>query len=249
MKKLGLSVIALSLIALVSGSQPGIANAQEKDLTVVVGMKTWLSTWDSWELVDVSGDGTNDSLAAFKSDTEMALIPSVTLKYDKLFVSLGWMNETDYGFPEWTGSGATPPAGLNPKREEMDLNVGYSLTKNVSIAAGYKEITQTWGGGQEWEYSGPTLGVMASSSIGGRWGIYGNFSVGKLDVEAPGFNIEDANYLSSELGFAYVPTSWLSLTLGYKYQALDTAVTFATGTEVSATDATKGLILGANLMF
>lgn len=269
MKRIIVVAVILSFMFLTSGTTLVFADGTEesgKDLFLAVGVKAWHNEWTSSTTTYVSQAGAN--VQSFTSDAELALIPTVSLKYKKFLISGGYMLGTDYA---WLGTTDTIDIDGTPytsedkskaEREELDINVGYSVHPNITLTLGYKQVkqdytTETGGVGlisqtskSETKYTGQTFGIMGSAPIAERWGIYANLAYGLMDVKYEGSDQkDDATYISSELGFAYVPVSGFVVSFGYKYQVIDTEISTAGFGDQKAIDVTKGVILGANFIF
>lgn len=269
MKRVIVVAVILSFMFLTSGTTLVFANGTKgsgKDLLLVVGVKAWYNEWTSSTTTFVSQAGAN--VQSFTSDPEFALIPTVSLKYKKFLISGGYMLGTDYDWPGTTDTiniGGTPFTAEDKskaEREELDINVGYSVHPNITLTLGYKQVkqdytTETGGVGlisqtfkSETKYTGGTIGIMGSAPIAERWGIYANLAYGSMVAEYEGADSEDdATYISSEFGFAYVPVSGFVVSFGYKYQVIDTEIGAAGFGDQKAIDVTKGVILGANYIF
>ena len=247
-----------------------IAFAQEKNFYVTLGLKAWLPDWQTSFLnADPSFSGAN--ITSLTSDPEVATIPSVSLKYKNLFVSGGYFLNKEFTFPEFSDrSTYAAPTGtlldtykVTAKREETDINLGYFVTPNLALSLGYKNISQEYHtvittpgfldlvSDSETKIVGPTVGIIGAAGIGGGLALYGNFSFGLLKAEYEGVSEKDnATYVSSELGVVYkIQDTPLSVSLGYKYQAIDTEPSDPDASELTGVDVTKGFIFGTNLTF
>ncbi|MFQ5586370.1 MAG: hypothetical protein ACE5GF_06075 [Thermodesulfobacteriota bacterium] len=242
MKKRIISAV-LCVIFLMSGTGPVLAGARlGTDLTISVGTKLWYNSWNKW----LFNTGNGNLLSNRSEDNEMSLLPSLSLKYKKFFLTGSWMLPTEYTFPGHPSIGNT----FKMEREEMDVNAGYYVTPSLGLTGGYKAIKQTLGEGTAGgfiDYTGPTLGILGSAGIGNGLAIYGNAAYGFMEMERNSGTV-DATYTSSELGLAYIPTPMVSLTLGYKYQVVKSECDSA-NPDKTCTDLTNGFLLGANLIF
>jgi len=269
MKRIIVVAAILSFMFLTSGKTLVFADeagGSGKDLLLTVGVKAWYNEWTSSTTTYVPQAGAN--VQSFTSDPELALIPTVSLKYKKFLISGGYMLGTDYAWPGTTdtieddGTPYTREDKSKAEREELDINVGYSVHPNITLTVGYKQVkqdytTETGGVGlisqtfkSETKYTGQTIGIMGSAPIAERWGIYANLAYGFMEAEYEGVDQkDDATYISSELGFAYVPVSGFVVSFGYKYQVIDTEIAAAGFGDQRGIDVTKGIILGANFIF
>ncbi|MEK6599240.1 MAG: hypothetical protein AABY52_02720, partial [Deltaproteobacteria bacterium] len=140
-------------------------------------------------------------------------------------------------------SGAVPVLSLGYKTVDQDYHIKKSAPGVVFSNNGISDSTT--------KYKGPTIGIGGSAQIGGGFGIYGNGAFGQMETSYTGVSRTDnAIYASSELGLTYRPDNWISLSLAYKIQTIDTKDGTTGYTDQNAvTDTTKGYILGANLIF
>jgi hypothetical protein len=266
------------LLALSVAAGPARAEEQStplgKDVTLAIGLKFWLNTWQSANGSFGSQQGTN--VQAYVSDPNVAFIPSISLKIKDFFISTSYLGAPDYTFPTYTdtivlSSGGTSTAytlqhETTAKRTESDTNIGWYVSRNLALTIGYKVVTQEITDKQSGTgltsqtviskptYAGPTIGFIGSVPMGGGFGMYGNLALGKLDMKyEDGSTTYDADYVSTEIGIGYKEKSMpLSFTIGYRFQSIEqklpTYQIGGSGTPVSP-DVTKGLTFGLNLIF
>jgi hypothetical protein len=266
------------LLALLAAAGPSAAAEQStplgKDVTLAIGMKFWFNTWQSANGSFGPQQGTN--VQAYVSDSNMAVIPSISLKIKDFFISTSYLGAPEYTFPTYSDtilitSGPTTTAyTLNhkttAKRTESDTNIGWYVSPNLALTVGYKIVTQEitdkrTGTGltsrtqvDKPTYSGPTIGFIGSVPVGEGFGLFGNLALGKLDMKYEGGTTTyDADYVSTEIGIGYKKKSLpLSFTVGYRFQSIEQKLPSyqigGPGTPVSP-DVTKGFTFGINLIF
>ena len=267
------------LLALLVAAGPIVAEEQStplgKDVTLAIGLKLWMNTWQSANGSFGSQQGSN--VQSYISDGNVAFIPSISLKIKDFFISTSYMGAPEYTFAEYTDtivlkSGPTYSVyTLDHKttatRTESDTNIGWFISKNLALTLGYKVVTQEItdkqsGAGLKAQtviskptYAGPTVGFIGSVPVGQGVGLYGNLALGKLDMQYEGGSTTyKCDYVSTEIGMGFKPKSVpLSFTIGYRFQSIEQkmpAYTLAgsAGTPISP-DVTKGLTFGLNLIF
>jgi len=270
------------LLALLAAAGPSMAAEQStpvgKDLTLAIGMKLWYNTWQSSRPANVNQPGYNGfNVISYTSDSNVAYIPSISLKFKDFFISASYLNAPEYKFQPYSdvniGSAPTFTAytvnhTTTAKRTDFDTNIGFYLTPNFAFTMGYKvvsqEITDTTSGVGVTSttsvlkptYKGLTYGIVASVPIGEGFGLFGNLAMGKMDMEYKGgsSNLYNTDYYSTELGIAYrVQSMPLSFTLGYRLQSIEQKLPdYKTGgskTTPIAADVTKGTTFGMNFVF
>src|SRR5581483_654428 len=231
------------------------------NLYLNIGLKTWLASWQTTILSAPSISGAH--VNALTSDPTTVLIPSLSLRYKNVFVSGGYFASTNFKFPTSSElASLSPPSGIvlatqtvSVKRDEMDLNLGYSITSNFAVSIGYKTVRQRYHTTETIEglpdataddttrISGPTIGASGTAPIGGGFNLYGNISYGLITEKTTEMS-EKGDYVSSELGIAYRFHS-LTISGGYKYQIISAS----TGDNIpgfpkqSTLDVTRGAIL------
>jgi hypothetical protein len=263
-RKFGSIAAVLFSLCMVVGAQSVFAEetatvAAGKNLYFSIGVKVWAAEWQT--TMQGSGNITSTSAPA-----EPVLIPALGIKYRDFFVSGSYFNATKFDFQKFSSiENYGPPTGfavtttkVTAERGESDLNAGFYIFRSVALSLGYKQISQKYHSlyttpgladfesDSETTIKGPTIGIVASASIGEGLGIYENFSYGQLKATyTGGSHTDDARYISSELGFTYRAGIAL-MSLGYKYQAIDTKVA---DTELVGPDVTKGFLFGVNFVF
>jgi len=263
-RKLGSITAVLIFLCMVVGAQSVFAEetaaiAAGKNLYFSIGVKVWAAEWQS----SMQGGG---SITSTTATAEPVLIPALGIKYKDFFLSGSYFNTTKFEFQEFSNiENFGPPTGfavttskVSADRTESDVNAGFYIFRSVALSLGYKQVSQKYHttytvpgivdftDDSETTIKGPTLGIVASASIGEGLGIYENFSYGQLKATYTGVSeSDDARYISSELGFTYRAGIAL-MSLGYKYQAIDTQ---SASSKLIGPDVTKGFLFGVNFVF
>jgi hypothetical protein len=165
-----------------------------------------------------------------------------------------WAPDYDFGRTIATGflPDGTPntfTADLTATRQEADFTVGYWPLDWLGIAIGYKGIFR----GYKFEntqqlfppfanvgtfkvdtyYQGPVFGVRGDAKINDSFALLGNVFGGYLFTSCssnqsnnPCRQVSDGTYAASRLTLRYAPKSpsGLSLTLGYRFQIINTDI-------------------------
>jgi hypothetical protein len=236
--------------------------AASADTVVNVGLRTWANSWTSWDVyapLQVGSTMIPGASENFTSGTELALIPTLSVRAGDFLVSGSHFARKGYSFD---GSGGT----FNARRAETDVLTGYYVLPTFAVTLGYKEVKQDFGAAR-FKYSGPTIGAVGSAPLTGGFSLYGNVGYGPMKARLPLADAADAkrfdvNYLLGEVGLAYsfdmrdsMPVAkGLTLTLGYRNQVLATKdFRIATGGGQSRAtelrDTTEGLTLGLSASF
>jgi hypothetical protein len=186
-------------------------------MTAFAGLRLWANQWEISNLQSVlvaEGPQTlvrREQLGSNVSKTEFVPIPVIGVRYDKFVASASYLPKTSYDSQD-------PTLG-KVKRDELDLNVGYSVLPTVVISLGYKRGTQDRLTGQLDPTTGESipsgvkveailLGASASVPLAGRFSFYGNVAYGvgrnKTDfVGATGETRFDSDYKIGEIGVSY----------------------------------------------
>ena len=264
MKKVSVIVVILCSVFLTGVTKSAFAEGD--NLNLIFGYKAWINSWQSGTTVYIPQAGAN--IQSFTSDPVVASIPSVSLKYENFYISSGYMVSPTYTFKTYSDTIkiSSTPYTVNydnsATRTELDVNVGYYVHPSVGLAIGYKEVKQNYHSKQygtglvtdisdsTTTISGITLGITGGAPIGGGFNMYANLAYSPMTAKYSGGGEEDnAPYISSEFGFGYRAGSNFSLSLGYKYQAIDTINNESGYGGQIGPDVTKGFILGANYIF
>jgi hypothetical protein len=216
------------------------AFAQDPGVSVSVGVRAWFSEWTTFGyFTDGGTPAQNLALTQVTANSEIALMPVIGARYGKFSGTLSAFTSTDYSFDD----------GAHGERDELDVNVGYSLMPGLAVTVGYKEIDQG-DGPDHYRPSGPVVGLSASAPLRGAWSMYGNLGVGWLKTPSGDEISFDADYRLAELGLAYnlnanMPKHW-TFTAGYRIQVLTSKDAFETQ---DARDTTQGFTLGVHATF
>jgi hypothetical protein len=208
------------------------AHAQQADQPVSsawsfsVGLKAWANEWTSWEVNRVQLGGSSlQALTPISSDTSVAFTPFASARYERFFVSAGYMTPTEYTLEGSLGT----RKGI---RTEIDANLGYDVLPGVAVTTGYKRLSQDVGGTFRW--SGPTVAASVSAPLVAGVGVYGTYGLGWFKVKLPapdsdGHTSLNANYSLSEFGLTYslgrarfAGVASLTFALGYRSQTVRT---------------------------
>jgi hypothetical protein len=259
---LAISLIFGSFLA----SSSAVAQEQQKNFHATLGVKAWYNTWEkSGRFCDSTQSGS--CIPSETAGPKLALIPALSLRYKNFFASGGYFTKTSYDFPTFSNVqniGGTPTIVRNTttgERSEYDVNLGYFVLPTVGITLGYKNIKQeftqvvstpttTTTFHNSFKQNGPTLGLVASAPIGGRFNLYGNGAFGPSKYSTS--TNSSGYYYSTELGIAYGATDHIAVTLGAKYAVLDFSgptTAGGNGKEQRLRDVTSGFILGASYTF
>jgi len=229
---------------LISQSQQAIAQSESKsnllnDLSLSVGVKTWNTEWHGNNLVRV---GSSNLLTHMDSQSVLAVIPFVAIKFKDYGLSMSAMTPTSYSTTDGLSVGTT-------SRREYDINAIYYVIPGVSVSTGYKSIA--WSGV---EVTGYTVASSFSAPINERLGIYGTGGIGKTTNKYP----EQGSSFSSEYSLVEAGVSYsfgklgnfsksTAVTAGFRTQRIRVPIsTLGSG---NADDNTSGMTLAAILSF
>jgi len=137
------------------------------------------------------------------------------------------------------------------KRRDTDVAFGYKYNQNLSLVAGYKNVSMTDGSQANWveQHSGVYLGISGFKLLTEKAFAYGNLAYmpnmsnsGTSSVDV----MNKGNFISYEYGAGYALTSSTQLTLGYRVQQ----VKFYNVTQSRDEKSTmQGLVFGVNVNF
>jgi len=219
-------------LPIAQGEETPPAGSGKKDFLLLLGAKTWLTEWNTWRtpVSSLYDRGFNIPGLTSTSNSEVSVVPNLTLRYQDWFVSGSYLAETEYRFARQSdlfdirGSAATLDYQLSGTRREWDVTLGYQFLPYAAITMGYKEIQQRFRTDQctarlgsarlecgglfdgRFVYAGPTLGISGSVPIRSGFGLYGNFSYGWLGAnyrDDQGSVIGDVDYYVGEFGVTY----------------------------------------------
>lgn len=190
----------------------GVAQAQEADFGLAVGLKVWNTQWTTFGYD--SNAGGQQVLKQVPAKDETVLIPQLSARYRSVVASLSRYQPTDHDFV----------AGGANRRKELDVNVGYLVTPAVALTLGYKKVGQS-DGTDNYELAGAVFGASATAPLGSGFALYGSFGIGRMKDTAASTVKFDADYRLTELGLAYsLPLDrWLktlTFTAGWRTQVL-----------------------------
>ena len=230
-----------SLVAVCGLCSVAGALAQDPGLSVSVGARAWYTQWTTFSYL-VQG-GQNVALTQVSADNKLVLVPVLSVRYGQWVGSVSMVPSTQFSFADG-GSG---------KRKEFDANVGYAVLPGLSLALGYKQVSQR-DGSTRYEPAGLVAGINANAPRGGAFSFYGNLGIGRLKTPTSGgpevvkFK---ADYRLTELGLAYtlngdrVVRRW-TFTGGYRIQVMGSKQ--ALGSQ-DGRDTTQGFTFGAIATF
>ncbi len=266
MKKMSVIAVILCFVFLTGVTKSAFAEGD--NLNLILGYKAWLNEWQSGTTVYIPQAGAN--IQSFTSSSVAASIPSVTLiMFKDFFISSGYMVSPTYTFKSYSDTikiSSTPYTvnyDYSATRTELDANIGYYVVpRALGLTIGYKEVKQNYHSKQygtglttseddgTTTISGITFGITGGAPIGGGFNMYTNFAYSPMKAKYSGGGEDDnAVYVSSEFGFGYRAGNNFTLSLGYKYQAIDTINNESGYGGQIGPDVTKGFIFGANYIF
>ncbi|MEQ1638380.1 MAG: hypothetical protein ABL903_17010, partial [Methylococcales bacterium] len=251
---------------------------------------------DKHHLQGVSNNTTSISVA---SDEEVTPIPTLNIRYKHFFAAASYYSETGFNFHPTFESGSLYGVSNNfkyvandpnseligsynsqyissAKRTEWDVTVGYSLTPNIAILAGYKNIRQkiheSWvyqlkdengkklkpfGDSRDFDRNidGALLGISLAAPLTHGFGAYFNYTHGFMTTMLCGCEgvTFDGDYDLMEGGVAYALNGKL-IPAGVP---LSSATLFAgyryqyltLSDDSNYSDITQGFAAGLNLSF
>lgn len=199
----------------------------DDDFHISVGVKTWISDWDSWYRTNVFyGSGSIQFSEPVDSNTRPAFIPNLSLTYKSFLLSGSYLASQDYSL-------AGSRDNFTASRSEYDAALGYYVIDGLAVTAGYKQISQDYGGGA-FKWRGPTIGFLPSANLKGNWGVYGVASYGLFKLNVPQALSDAANATSFNASYGLVEAGLsygvffpqiieaLRITVGYRAQILTT---------------------------
>lgn len=218
------------VLVLASGAQVAAA---DDDFGVAVGLKFWSNRWTTNVPSIVPGLPPLINLQ-FTTGTEVALIPTLSLRWRQWFLSGGCLGKTDYEV-----------SGFGLQREECDVNLGYRVLPGMVVSMGYKRLSFLSGatlslgntiGLASYKVDGPVLGLSLGTTVEEGLGFVGGLGTGRLKTQYEGTGSYGTQYVLAELGLNYrLPKTWggldsLSIGAGYRHQTLSVkASVFAFG--------------------
>jgi hypothetical protein len=244
------------------------AEGAGEGFSVTVGTKVWVNEWSSWATPTIGGQG---EVVPVDSSTKVSLIPVVNLRFRDFYASFSTLLNTTYTLsgqgPNLFGQGQN---SIDGSRKEFDANLGYYVFPGLGVSVGYKSLSQGFSGGEDFHWTGPTIGATLTAPIQGGFAGYGAVGVGFFKMNLPAADPNspvnsrlNANYAIGEIGLAYgaagipaIAVTSTAFTLGYRFQSVTTKdykVRAGTGTTVNGStdlhDVTQGPALGFLLRF
>jgi hypothetical protein len=268
---------ALAGALLLAGLTPGLSFAQLENTSFTIGLKTWVTSWNTWFTQNTANDVGNFADTAVikdvfnrKADTEVTFIPQLTVRNGPWLVSGSALAKKDFTFFLSNRNG-NQLAEVSLERKEYDLNVGYSLAAGAIVTLGWKDLRYENSGGFKYTAKGPTIGISGSAPLAAGISMYGNIGYGRPKITSNSGEVEKqrGSYILTEVGLAY-PLAQMNeglktavVTAGYRYQRLSsgnvTARTVAVNNgvvgatlgerAVELVDVTEGFTLGASFTF
>lgn len=268
---------ALAGALLLAGLTPGASFAQLENTSFTIGLKTWVTNWNTWFTQNTANDVGNFADTAVikdvfnrKADSEVTFIPQLTVRNGPWLVSGSALAKKDFTFFLNSRNG-NELAEVTLERKEYDLNVGYSLAAGAIVTLGWKDLRYENSGGFKYTAKGPTIGISGSAPLAAGISMYGNIGYGRPKITDNSGEIEKkrGSYILTEVGLAY-PLGQMNeglktavVTAGYRYQRLSSGnvtsrtVAVNNGTVgatlgergVELVDVTEGFTLGASFTF
>lgn len=233
--------IVLACLGAGTFGSAGVAMAQDSGLSVSVGARAWYAEWTTFSYY--APNGPNEALTQVSADRKFVVVPTVSVRYGDFVGSLSALPSTSFTFAD----------GGTGKREEFDVNVGYTVIPGLTATLGYKKVSQR-DGETRYEPAGPVLGMSANAPLSGAFSMYGALAFGRLKTPMSGGDEVvkfKADYRLTEVGLAWgsSPGTWprrWTLTAGYRIQVMGSKEAFGTQ---DGRDTTQGLTLGAIATF
>lgn len=208
----------LTSMMLAMASQQAVA--ADPGLRISAGVRAWSNTWESWDTPS------NKSISQMSSANEVAFTPVLQARYNDMFAMASYLSNTKYVLKRADGTNGSI-APTDASRKEGDFAVGYYILPSLGAGVGYKKMVQKFSN-NEFTWSGPTISLNGSASMGAGVFIYGSAGFGRLNAKIPDTSSLKANYTLSEVGLAYSLADQtpimkgLLLTAGYRSQVLTT---------------------------
>ncbi|MDE2290677.1 MAG: hypothetical protein KGL53_01235 [Elusimicrobia bacterium] len=229
-----------------------------QDFNMILGYKLWLNSWTTWNT-----GGVNPHIDSV-SKNGVANNINATMRYKQLFTNLGVTLTGDYTFPSYEEDNSTAKVTLKANRTEVDWNIGWMAVPQLGFTVGLKNVHQRWLDSttgalyQNWNYLGPTVGIVGNAAIGNGFSLYGNGAGGVMGLQiTDSHNVlknpnrhDSATYELAELGIAWkARTVPISATVGYRIQKMSTKLDISGYGDQRGIDLTSGYSLGLNLIF
>lgn len=245
--------IVLALALVLPSAQPASAASTvfgNENLNLILGYRAWVNSWSTWNTGQINPHYSSVAQSGVANNF------SATLRFKRFFTNLGYYFTGNYNFPTFREDNGTYVT-LKAKRTELDWNLGAMVVPQLGFTVGIKNVNQKWIGAaatQDWNYLGPTVGIVGNAAIGKGFSLYGNGAGGfmtlTIDNPSNAGKSDTATYESAELGLAWKPASApVSASFGYKFQKLSTKLDRVGYDSLRGIDLTTGYILGLNLIF
>ena len=249
---------AMAGALLLAGLTPAIACAQFENTSVTIGLKTWVTSWNTWFLQQSTNGIPGQAAPSLiigndvfnrKAESEVTIIPQLTVRNGPWLVSGSALAKKDFTFfLSNRGSNSLELNEASFERKEYDVNFGYSLAPGATVTLGWKDLRYK-GGGYNYNAKGPTIGFSGSAPLAAGLSMYGNLAYGRPKInEAAGTEKKRGNYLLTEIGLAY-PLAQMNeglktavVTAGYRYQRLSSGT--ITSTSYAVVNGQVGQVLG-----
>lgn len=261
--------------------------ADSSIVDIVVGVKAWYATWQTYspEQIPASNGasiGGAQNYRLISADGHFDYIPNIAARFGQnkqWFASVSQL-KADRAIASdafFAAPGAPLPLYTSRidhlERKETDYNIGYSLTPNFLISAGYKSykedrklsapaigldrvnLSSSDGGG-------PLIGMSFTSPISDVFSGYAQFAFsrvkGDLNTDAGTSSKITSDYYVAELGVAHFFSmerflKGVSLSAGYRSQLARTVApnvgTLPTSERLTVTDSRSGIVAGLNGVF
>lgn len=217
---------------------PAIGYAQEemtKQLEFTIGLKAWNTSWQSYLPAVIVGATPSGQPAAselvnsVEGRTEVAALPTVTLRYERYFLSAGYARYSSnfdlVQSPIGVVNGQNIFASRTDhiRRREIDVNLGYFVLPGLALTVGYKGAREnrdtrtavapdTTLNLLSGKFDGLLLGALGSYEIVPGFSGYGQlgYGIGRGRVTygegtlTPGNSFKNnPRYMVTEIGVAY----------------------------------------------
>ena len=132
---------------------PAVGYAQEemtKQLEFTIGLKAWNTSWQSYLPAVIVGATPSGQPAAselvnsVEGRTEVAALPTVTLRYERYFLSAGYARYSSNFDLVQSPIGVVNGQNIfasridHIRRREIDVNLGYFVLPGLALTVGYK---------------------------------------------------------------------------------------------------------------
>jgi len=215
------------LIALAIAACSSAVMADE-EINYSLGIKSWNNVLNNaTPTSNINTQSQNAPLVTFVARKGDYFVSASALLKSVYTYKTAWLNRTDY-----------------------DLALGYRVSDNISVLAGYKTLINTDGTQTNWKETntGYFLGASGFKLIADQTYVYGNIQyVPSIKTKTTGTDYyRDMKFNSTEAGLGYVLNKSTQLTGGYRYQAMSNYNITQSRSEKTAV---RGLLFGMNINF